>query len=300
MAIDQTDEFLTLSRFQSFSAAAENLNMTQSTRSKHISKLRKEINGKLFDLLPHGAAHSVMGNTFFPYAQKPRSAHETFEKSNTKLQSYIADHISIALTERVVKYYHLIWQDPIQTFVQDLRGCYVNTQEYPYQQSMGNQRNGVCDFLLIETRLPMALSEFFHANSYRDPVVALLPEAHPFAAQTVISFLDLYPERLILLPDTDIGHRWYLSACKAFHKQPNLAPSNNCDALETDTIRLVKAGQGLSLLSRKAAKFFPPGMSLSVMLRLRLTFVSVCCGIKNTFLLSANVSHILPRQYLER
>lgn len=69
MELHQLEYVLAVAKFQSFTKAAENINVSQSSLSIQISKLEAEIGTRLFDRTTRTVILTAAGREFLPYAQ---------------------------------------------------------------------------------------------------------------------------------------------------------------------------------------------------------------------------------------
>jgi LysR family transcriptional regulator, transcription activator of glutamate synthase operon len=76
MEIKQVQYFLMLSETGSFSAAAEELYISQSSLSKQIIALEKELNSQLFDRSKRKIALTPAGEAFLIHARNMNSAYQ--------------------------------------------------------------------------------------------------------------------------------------------------------------------------------------------------------------------------------
>lgn len=70
MTLDQIEAFRRVARLGSFTAAAERLNLTQSTISARIAELERTLGAQLLDRSRHGANLTAKGREFLNYAEK--------------------------------------------------------------------------------------------------------------------------------------------------------------------------------------------------------------------------------------
>ncbi|MDR0347225.1 MAG: LysR family transcriptional regulator, partial [Coriobacteriales bacterium] len=85
MTFEQLEYFLTIAQTGSFSAAAENVHISQSSLSKQIQALERELDARLFIRDAGGARLTAAGETFLKFAQKTLL---TFKETRSEISQY--------------------------------------------------------------------------------------------------------------------------------------------------------------------------------------------------------------------
>lgn len=104
MRIEYLSEFAALAQTGNYSETADQLCMTQSSLSKHIMTLEKELGTPLFIRTTRSICLSVAGQILLPYAIKIIQLNDECQKALVKERETPKKHIIIASTVHMVEY----------------------------------------------------------------------------------------------------------------------------------------------------------------------------------------------------
>ena len=238
-------EFVMLSDCLNFSEAAERLFISQSSLSKHIRALERELGIALFDRTTRSIRLSAAGALYLSYARKIADLCTESEIAIDDLRRRSSTSLTIAVMQNP-QYYNLTKY--ITGFRQahpDLSFSMVEADEF-----------GLYDMFQKKiVNIFPSFSNFQAADSYsfmpmaRSAVVAMFRRDHPLAGGGRVTLRQLGGERLLLPTRGGFLSDLILSAFHREHIEPHVVYEGS----SIGCIDLVKAGLGVSLHAREFA-----------------------------------------------
>lgn len=239
MTFEQLDYFIAAVESESFFDAAENLHTTQSTLSKQMKKLEKELDVILWDRSRRRATLTPAGQAFYLEAQKLSSQfHDTLQKMKT-FRPVMPQDLHIG-TLPFLAQYHLT--EPIRQFIQSHPGNTITLSEVEEEELMSGFSEDTFD--LIIARELMIDSKLCHFDVLaEDTLSVILPATHPLATRTSLSLKDIGTERFLLMhPYTSI-----YQLCQKLFQDVGIMPQILRTARVESIISAIQIGEGISL-----------------------------------------------------
>ena len=243
MDIEQLRYFLAVCDCKQMTQAADRLFISQSSLSKHISQLEKEVGCPLFDRTGRTLHINTAGMDFAEFAR------DTVSRADD-IMRHLHDDTTAAMTLSlgtipVLSQYGL--HKKLLAFQK--KNPHVNLTII---EEKGDQILRLLDDELVE--LAILRTSSLPDDSYKaihicsDHLVLICSKQHPLAAQSEINLKDFCEEDFLLL---DIGHTYHDSVRHACSRE-GFAPHirQNFTRIET-IIGYVAAGAGVSLLMEK-------------------------------------------------
>jgi LysR family transcriptional activator of glutamate synthase operon len=249
MEINYLREFVVLAQTCNFMDAAEILFSSQSSLSKHIKSIEKELGVPLFDRTTRNVQISKYGQLLLPYAKQIADLQD---KYNAVLQSCIeTDREILTLGSiKALAQYNItdIFVDfkksQSQSTINILQGSTENLKEMLRQKKCElafiRQSNEVDDDLV---KIPYAT----------DTLVAVLPAGHPMAKLKPIKLQMLANEDFLLLEKQSYQHKLIMRICKENGFEPKVAFT---DERIENLIELVIEGMGVAVMMKQLALYF--------------------------------------------
>ena len=245
MDISYIREFVMLAECGSFSEAAARLFISQSSISKHIQALEKELGMPLFNRTTRSIRLSEAGALYLPYAKKLAALCMDSEIALDDLKHRSSTSLTIAVMQHPQYYDMARYITGFREAYPELTFSMVEADELVLYEMF--QKKTVNIF--------PTYSNFAGAGDYtfmpmeKSAVVALLRRDHPCAAAGRVSLERLGGERL-LLPSRGGS----ISALiKAAFRRAGVVPQVVYEGSSIGCIDLVKAGMGVSLHAREFA-----------------------------------------------
>lgn len=254
MDVERCREFVVLAQTRNFLEASEQLFISQSSLSKHIKALEKELGATLLNRSTRRVELSSAGRVFLPYAK--RIAHDGYE-------------LEVALHDQKENEKHILDIGSIPIMVPYGITAILSAYEKGNLSTRLQVYEGDADELkemLRKGRLEVAFirewdgdankdsgdEEFATVPYTDDHLVAVLPKDHPLAARTQISLSNLANEEFLLLPKGSVMHALILDACAVEGFVPQVRYQGK---RAENIIDLVGRHMGVSLLMRKPASY---------------------------------------------
>lgn len=249
MEIHQLEYMVAVAKFQSFTRAAAEINISQSSLSQQIRKLEEELGIKLFDRTTRTVRLTNAGCAFLAHAQQILLE---INKSKSTIQQYLSvsrGQIKLGLLP-VIGHFGLT--SLIASFHKNYPGVRLQFTEGECQQLLQ---------MLMGSRIHAAFisetEENPHIKTYRlikDHVVLVTNVLHPLATNHTVDIQDLANEKFIVAHPSSGLYKNFKKACTAAGFEPNIL--YHCSQVET-SLELVRENLGLTILSSQVAARYP-------------------------------------------
>lgn len=215
-------EFLILAGSRSYMDASERLYMNQSTLSKHIKALEKELGVVLFDRGPHHVHLTEYGHQLLPYAKQITDLVTLYE---SELHRKNTSTLTIGTIPTMAQY------DLIRLIL-SFKEEYPDTQLKVIEGDTVELRDGLLkghyDLAFLGDIHPsfFAPSPLDHAIEkipyQTDHLVAVVPKGHSLFCNECITFPQLKDHRLCLLKENTLLYNFCVQSCKAANFIPSI------------------------------------------------------------------------------
>lgn len=148
MDIQYIREFVALAKYGNYLTAAEELFISQSSLSKHIIALEKELGFPLFNRTTRKVGLTQYGTTFLPYAQRIINADAEFRNKVAMMKTEVRDSIHFGVLPAFLAY-------NVEAGLADFKRKFP---QYPYSLVEGansmllkHLKDGTCNVAMIRT-----------------------------------------------------------------------------------------------------------------------------------------------------
>ena len=148
MEIQYIREFLALVKYGNYLAAADELFISQSTLSKHIFALEKELGLSLLNRTTRKVQLNQYGAAFLPYAQKMVEADSDFRNKLASMKYTAKDSIRLGVLPAFLAYHT---EDAILEFRRKFPQFPISLIEGPNTVLMSNLKEGICNLALVRS-----------------------------------------------------------------------------------------------------------------------------------------------------
>ena len=241
MDINYIREFVVLANTENYLEASDMLYISQSSLSKHIMTLEKELGEPLFDRTTRKVMLNNAGREFLPYAMeisKIQSAYRKLFEDRKKLRN---NTINIGMSYRIFEL--------MVAFRKANKNYQLNiiesTKVGDIQELIHNDK---CDIgFIIDSGQSDPLIETIPFVS--DEYAAILPAKHALSTNNSIKLEDLKNEDFILLPEESAITSNIKQLCHDAGFEPTIAFTG---FRGNNVIDFVKQEMGVSILSKKS------------------------------------------------
>lgn len=236
-------DFLMLTEYRNYSAAADQLYISQSTLSKRIKRLEEQVGTPLFDRTTKTVELNEMGQTFQTYAKQMLDLESQCLATLHEMLPAASSRLVIGAIPSLAKYQ---LTDLISSFIKETK---VNVQVVtaPSEKLEVMLQSEACDAAFIrQVQDPDNL--FLKREITRNRLVVILPEDHELARFDQLEIKQLKKENFVLLPEGSRPYETCLYLCKKNGFAPNIVFT---DAKVSNIIDFIQKGMGISLLMGK-------------------------------------------------
>ena len=223
MDITQLKYFIAVAESSSFSEAAEIMFSAQSTVSKQIASLEKELNIQLFDRTKRKVALTVYGETFLHHAITIINDYNTMLKDMSAITMQDNNSATIRATTAMLPYNMISY---VASFKKEFPWADIHVEEFDTEDILKMLRESECDLAFF--RVGKFDEEHFEKLTVLvEKFVAVLPAEHPLAKSESISLAQLSNENFILNRQNSCMHRTPVAACHSMGFTPNVIATSN-------------------------------------------------------------------------
>lgn len=196
MDIDILREFVSLYETCSFQDTADELSISQSALTKHIHKLESELNASLFDRSTRSVKRNEYGREFYPYAKQIVQLEERAHDVMKEVSARRSNVVRISFTP-ATSHYGLI--DVLSYFIK--KHPDIDLQFNEEARVVEVLEAGQCDFAFAVENESID-DRFVKTVFEKDHLVIVVPEKHPLAERTEVSFEDIRFEPWVIHTNT--------------------------------------------------------------------------------------------------
>ena len=249
----QIQYFYQLAQTENISQTARSFGISQTALSGMINKMENELGLKLFDRGKNSLHLNDAGRIYLSTAERVVQAMESGRKAVLDLDGSIKDiYLSVG------KAY--VWRDLLLRFKKMYPAYTVHRLDLSYQDGASRLKRGEIDLLIKGTGFPRDGMEARPLG--QDRIYLVIPQSHPLAGRTSVSFQDFREENFIGLSD----QTGFARCCKACFEAAGYKPryTIECDYLLRSS--LVQAGAGVALTSSsgKASGLLAPNVHIPI------------------------------------
>lgn len=247
MTFEQLDYFIAAVKFDTFFEAAEALHITQSTLSKQIMKLERELNLQLLDRSRRSAALTEAGKMFYGEAlELSRQYHQTLLHVK-RFQQTSGQTLSIG-TLPILTQYQL--SSMLKSFSEQNPQIHMDIDEVEELELMSGLSQDKYDLVIARQNMTEKKHQFYPLVP--DRLVTVLPLNHPLADRDCLSPEDISSEKMILMqPHTSI-----YQLCIRMFREADISPQILRTARMESIIGSVSINEGISLLPEGNLRLF--------------------------------------------
>lgn len=243
MDTELLNDFMILAKYKNYSVAAEECYISQSTLSKRIKRLERQLGVVLFERTTKSVELNEYGKTFKAYAEKMLALEtECFQALQSMLPAD-QNSLTIGAIPSLAKY-HLT--DLISKFISQ-SGVHVQVITAPSEKLEILLKDGSCDAAFIR-QVQDPDQVFTKQQITTDQLMAVLPNNHFLADRTQLKIKELKEEGFVLLPEGSRPYNTVVNLCKKNGFSPRVVFT---DSKISNIIDFVSNGLGVALLMNK-------------------------------------------------
>lgn len=248
MNLDMIWEFIAIEKYGSFSHAADELYLSQSSLSKHMKALEHELGVTLFDRSTTKVWITPAGKQFLSFAKQVELHYKEMQENLSQFDSTISSQIRLGSI-------------PIMS-VFDISSSFVQFQTaYPsFHIELCVREQKKLRNLLHDGEIDCALIRIdsIHPERYDtvpimlDRMVLLCPNNHPYASNECMSIRCMEEQSIVSLdPQSEVYHV-LMRECKKHQFTPEISFYTSS---HLHLLKMVAHGLGIALLPEKLVEF---------------------------------------------
>lgn len=247
-------EFVVLAQTCNYLQAADQLFISQSSLSKHIKSLERELGVELFNRTTRRVQLTEQGRVFLPFARKLAATAHDAEVALSNVADNERRTIDIGSIPVMVPYGITAL---LHGYESEHRGVRLRIVEGEADQLKDQLRNRQLDLAFIrewdgDVGRDSGDEEFAMSTFAQDQLAAVLPASHPLALRSSIRLSELANEEFLLLPQGTVMNSLIMDACATEGFVPEVRYRGT---RAENIIDLVARGMGVSLLMRTPASY---------------------------------------------
>ncbi len=246
MEIHQLRYFVAVADEGNFSRAAAKVRVAQPSLSQQIRKLEAEIGQPLFDRLPRSVVLTEAGRRFIDYARQILASIGDARRCVDELKEAVTGKLAVGAIPTIAPY---VLPELVVKFQKDYPEVTLELVEDVTDGITRRIDAGELDVALASTCEP---SPTLRRDSLgREPLLALVPEADPLAAKTLVELDDLKSRRFLLLHEMHCLSQQVHQLLESRRLRPEIALAGS---QLTTIARMVAAGIGVSITPQLMVK----------------------------------------------
>ncbi len=239
MDLLQMQYFLKIAETGNMTRAAEELYISQSSLSRTIARLEKDLGVKLFDRIGRQIQLNEFGRVFLRCTKQVFMLLEEARREIADLQGRSNHKIQVGITIPGILTFFLDRYVSLQNQIQ------ISQYFIQRNQTVDFLTEGRADFVITADNIESSTIDWEFLVS--DSILALVPEGHPLAAYNAVSLSQLVGEPIVSTPP-GYGIRPLIEDCfSSVGAAPNIVFEESDPTL---IFQLVKNGIGIGFISQ--------------------------------------------------
>ncbi|MBP2058652.1 DNA-binding transcriptional LysR family regulator [Lactobacillus colini] len=241
MEINRLKTFVDLSQTLNFSETAANLYITQSSVSKHIKSLEKEIGHPLFVRNNKHVVLSDYGKVMLPYAEVILLKYEQMNMKFTELDAQRRKQIIIGTIPTIANYDIFT---KITTYIQNHPELQITLKECETADIYNNLLAGKFDLAFIR-KIDKLPASFNQIDIKQESFKLYLPDDDVLTQQEVINISELKDRNFISLDQDSLLQEPVIKLCRKSGFEPRITFVSD---RVTSILEMVKNKQGVAIM----------------------------------------------------
>lgn len=285
MEIDYIREFLILAETGNYLEAADKLFISQSTLTRHIQSVEKDLGVQLFDRTTRKVALNQFGSSFLPYAKELSRIQYEYTTAFYNALNGVSGTVTVGSVP-VMAQYNITGL--LARFRQQNPSFTIHVMEEDSLRLTELLRSGQCDFAFLRDN-DDSDNEFNTFLFAQDNLTAILPEHHPLAQCNSVRLEQLSEEPMLLIGKDTFMYSLCVNECHKAGFEPSVIFTGH---RAENIIDLVSKQMGVSLLMRKPAAYLAKSGISIVDIEPRIT-TTINLAYRKTTKMSIAATHFL-------
>ncbi len=246
MELHQIEYVLAVAKYQNFTRAAEEINVSQSSLSQQISKLESELGVNLFVRTTRSVQITPAGAEFINHAQRIMSEITAARRSIQEYLTTEKGYLTLGIIP-VIGYYQI--PKVLAEFQKNFPGIKMSLLESQCDDLLSMLRETKIDAAIVHHVI--SDPHYHYTTLLEDQMVVVVHKNHSLANRKAVGINDLRGEKFIITPPISGHHQDFVSACHAAGIEPEVILT--CSQVRT-ILGLVREEIGVTVLSSCVAE----------------------------------------------
>ncbi|WP_125570404.1 LysR family transcriptional regulator [Lacticaseibacillus songhuajiangensis] len=245
MDINKLITFTTLAATGSYTETAGDLFLTQSTVSKHILALEKELDTILFNRSNRQVTLTPAGELLLPHAQQLVGDYRQMLTAVREFKEHKALELNVGTIPTLSHYEGFVLLSKFHALHPEIA---LHIQEYEAKPLLTALRAGSADVIFLRA-FPDENLDLESTASESDSSVIVLPKTHPLAAKEVLTLQNIKDEQLLVLGNSSRLFEPIMRRFTAAGIKPQLAYQGKRIDMIMD---MMVSGMGIAIMMQKS------------------------------------------------
>lgn len=244
-------EFTILAETKNYWESAERLHMNQSTLSKHIKIMEKELGVQLFDRSTRRVELTKYGMALVPYAQSIIQQEAEYASLLSQMKNQENGLLVIGSIPAMAQYGIV---NLLSVFQKSHPESNIKTIEEDSQNLVSLLHSRKCELIFLrESKLNFVRNYMEDKSLIRIPfacdhLIALLPENHPLSKKKTLTLQELKDDNFCMIEEGTFMHDLCMKACHMAGFTPKMTFSSHGIG---NIIEMVGSGDHIALLMNR-------------------------------------------------
>jgi len=242
----QLECFCAVARLRSFTKAAEEVGVAQSSLSQQIANLEQGLESVLFERLARRIELTPAGEALLPRAQAMLQDAAALPHDLETVRAEPGGVLRVGVIPSIMPYF---LAPRLRQFVEHFPGIELQLREAQTAELISQIEDGVMDIAIVS--IPVDGNNLVMRELFREPIHLAVPDSHILANAEKVMLRRVSDERLLILKDGHCLRDETLTICD--RARARFAAQFEADQFAS-IFELIRAGFGVSLVPEMARR----------------------------------------------
>lgn len=201
MEIEHMKEYVALAENLNFTTTAEQLYITQSALSRHISYVEEHIGAQLFVRSPHSVKITPAGKVVYEDFKTIVAAYDALKRKMETMSNGSVGNLTIGMLYYCVDDH---FNPTMRSFKKKYPGINMSIYSYQVHDVIRELKDNKIDIgMLMRSKFPTSDELLFHRIG-RERLKAIVLPDHPFAKRESVSLEEISEQRMVILANEPV------------------------------------------------------------------------------------------------
>lgn len=248
MTIEQLQYFYAIHQYRTFSHAALELHITQSSLSKQIAKLEEELGIQLFDRSHRQIALTPVGEQFLQDVDIILNQYEVMISNIKTIKKATSQTLKIAM---LPIFAHYDFAHRFNEFSKQYPDIQLEIHEIEERDFVHKFPFRDYDIYILRGEVD-ALADFHITKLYEDTLVAVMSKHHSLASYPLLHISQLKNQALLLPPSYTTITKTAIQACQQYGFSPQVVRYSRTENI----LSAARENEGIAMIMKKSLPVF--------------------------------------------